>query len=74
MKLSILIPVRDNLLYTFQCETPCTKYMSTPSPFVSVCKNQSSFEWLTNDKVEIWINFYTALLQSENLSFKVDYS
>ena len=23
MKLSILIPVRANLLYTFQCETPC---------------------------------------------------
>ena len=25
MKLSILIPVGANLLYTFQCETPCIK-------------------------------------------------
>ena len=28
MKLSILIPVRANLLYTIQCETPCINYFT----------------------------------------------
>ena len=47
MKLSILIPIRANLLYTFQCETPCR----------SKCVSRPLFQNQFSKQMEIKVNY-----------------
>ena len=68
LKLSILLPIRDNLLCTLQCETPCTIFFLW-FPFGP--KNQTNFNPLLK-KLHNWNTVPDFFVVSHGLTMKAD--